>query len=96
MAALGHPIIGDLFYGPRHNYYLSNRLLLHAEELRIKHPRLKYDIQFRAPCPFTIDDCAIPPQIPSGSSSSDSSSSSSDSSSIAPSYIYSNSESFVE
>ena len=92
MAALGHPIIGDLFYGPRHNYYLSNRLLLHAEELRIKHPRLKYDIQFRAPCPFTIDDC-IPPQIPSSTSISSSSSISSVTQSL---YMYSNSESVVE
>ena len=91
MAALGHPIIGDLFYGPSHNYYLSNRLLLHAEELRIKHPRLRYDIQVRAPCPFTIDDCAIPPQIPSSSSSNSSSSITASSS-----YMYSNSESVVE
>lgn len=56
MASLGHPILGDLFYAPKDVYYLSRRLLLHAEELHIWHPRLRYPMRFHAPCPFSLDN----------------------------------------
>lgn len=48
MASIGHPILGDLFYAPRDVYDLSSRLLLHAEELRIYHPRTNIPMQFNA------------------------------------------------
>jgi tRNA pseudouridine32 synthase / 23S rRNA pseudouridine746 synthase len=56
MASLGHPIIGDLFYAPKEVYRESKRLLLHAEELRIVHPRTREPMRFVAPCPFSLDD----------------------------------------
>lgn len=48
---LGHPILGDPFYatGPARDF---PRLMLHAEELRIKHPEGGRSIRFRAPAPF--------------------------------------------
>ena len=48
---LGHPILGDPFYatGPARVF---PRLMLHAEELRIKHPEGGRSIRFRSPAPF--------------------------------------------
>ena len=54
MSSIGHPILGDLFYAPKETYYKSKRLLLHAEELCIHHPRLKYPMRFYANCPFNL------------------------------------------
>ena len=55
LASIGHPIVGDLFYAPEGVYRESNRMLLHAEELRITHPRSHQPMRFIAPCPFTVD-----------------------------------------
>jgi tRNA pseudouridine32 synthase/23S rRNA pseudouridine746 synthase len=51
MQALGHPILGDPFYaeGPARAF---PRLMLHAEELRLKHPEGGASIRFRVPAPF--------------------------------------------
>lgn len=51
MMALGHPILGDPFYadGPARNF---ERLMLHSEELRIKHPETGQSMRFRAKAPF--------------------------------------------
>lgn len=51
MQALGHPILGDPFYaeGPARDF---ERLMLHSEELRIKHPDSGRMMRFRAPVPF--------------------------------------------
>ncbi|MEO0402612.1 MAG: pseudouridine synthase [Pseudomonadota bacterium] len=51
MLALGHPILGDPFYatGPARAF---ERLMLHSEELRIKHPDSAKMMRFRAPPPF--------------------------------------------
>ncbi len=51
MLALGHPILGDPFYatGEARAY---DRLMLHSEELRIKHPDSGRMMKFRAPVPF--------------------------------------------
>ena len=51
MMELGHPILGDPFYatGPARDF---ERLMLHSEELRIKHPDSGRMMRFRASAPF--------------------------------------------
>lgn len=51
MQTLGHPILGDPFYatGEARDF---ERLMLHSEELRIKHPDSGRMMRFRAPAPF--------------------------------------------
>lgn len=51
MAELGHPILGDPFYaeGPAREF---ERLMLHSEELRIKHPDSGRMMRFREAPPF--------------------------------------------
>ncbi len=52
MLALGHPILGDPFYaeGPARDDHA--RLMLHSEELRLRHPDGGEGIRFRAKAPF--------------------------------------------
>lgn len=54
MASIGHPILGDLFYAPKDVYHLAPRLLLHAEELRIYHPRTNIPMKFEAIPSFSL------------------------------------------
>ena len=51
MLALGHAILGDPLYatGAALNY---PRMMLHSEELRIKHPNSGKSLKFRAKAPF--------------------------------------------
>lgn len=51
MAALGHPILGDPLYatGAAADH---PRMMLHSEELRIKHPEGGRSVRFRAPVPY--------------------------------------------
>ncbi|MEY8882259.1 RluA family pseudouridine synthase [Donghicola sp. XS_ASV15] len=51
MLALGHPILGDPFYaeGPAREF---PRLMLHSEELKLKHPEDGRGMRFRAKAPF--------------------------------------------
>ncbi|ARE40519.1 Ribosomal large subunit pseudouridine synthase A [Rhodovulum sp. P5] len=51
MKELGHPILGDPFYaeGAARD---APRLMLHAEELRLRHPDGGRGMSFRAKCPF--------------------------------------------
>jgi len=51
MLALGHPILGDPFYaeGEARDF---ERLMLHSEELRIKHPDSGRMLRFRQGAPF--------------------------------------------
>ena len=51
MLALGHPILGDPFYadGPARDF---GRLMLHSEELRLRHPDGGEGMRFRAKAPF--------------------------------------------
>jgi len=51
MLSLGHPILGDPFYakGPAREY---DRLMLHSEELRLRHPDGGEGVKFRAKAPF--------------------------------------------
>ncbi|MDE0968810.1 MAG: RluA family pseudouridine synthase [Octadecabacter sp.] len=51
MLSLGHPVLGDPFYaqGEARQY---NRLMLHSEELRLRHPDGGEGVKFRAKTPF--------------------------------------------
>lgn len=51
MREIGHPILGDPFYaaGAARDY---PRMMLHAEELRLRHPDGGRGMRFRAPAPF--------------------------------------------
>ncbi len=50
MAALGHPILGDPFYSEDAGAY--PRMMLHAEELRLRHPEGGRGMRFRVRAPF--------------------------------------------
>lgn len=52
MLALGHPIIGDEFYAPDDVKQQSNRLLLHAEMLAIRHPVTNEKMCFESTADF--------------------------------------------
>ncbi len=51
MKEIGHPILGDPFYatGPARDF---PRLMLHAENLRLRHPDGGKGMSFSAKCPF--------------------------------------------
>ena len=51
MLALGHPILGDPFYAEGAAREFS-RLMLHSEELRLRHPDGGAGMTFRAKAPF--------------------------------------------
>ena len=46
MMALGHPIVGDVFYAPPEVAAVSDRLLLHAERLAVPHPETGVGMTF--------------------------------------------------
>jgi len=52
MLALGHPILGDPFYASGPALADHPRLMLHSEELRVKHPDGGATHKFRAKAPF--------------------------------------------
>lgn len=52
MLAIGHPILGDPFYAEGPERHDHPRLMLHAEELRLRHPDGGQGITFRAKAPF--------------------------------------------
>ena len=49
MASLGHPILGDVFYGDPDSH---ERLCLHASSLRLQHPQSGAHLRFEAAAPF--------------------------------------------
>jgi tRNA pseudouridine32 synthase/23S rRNA pseudouridine746 synthase len=51
MSAVGHPIIGDVFYAPEAVRSRSPRLCLHAEELSVAHPTSGQRMVFTSPAP---------------------------------------------
>ena len=51
MLALGYPILGDPFYGHEQSQAYP-RMMLHAEELRVKHPENGQSLRVRAKAPF--------------------------------------------
>ena len=52
LQAIGHPIIGDVWYNPDAGRHTATRLLLHAQELCFAHPLTSAGIQFDSPAPF--------------------------------------------
>ncbi len=52
MLTLGHPILGDPFYAEGTNLTDYPRLMLHAQELRLRHPDGGKGMAFRSPAPF--------------------------------------------
>lgn len=52
MKAIGHPILGDRFYGGAAAIAAADRLQLHAASLEIHHPDGGARIRFEAPAPF--------------------------------------------
>lgn len=54
-AAIGHPVVGDVFYGtPAARRGGEGRLCLHAVHVRLKHPRTGKTLDFQSPLPETI------------------------------------------
>lgn len=51
MLALGHPILGDPLYATGSTLE-HPRMMLHSEELRLKHPESGKSMKFRAPAEF--------------------------------------------
>ena len=52
MAYLGHPILGDNLYAHDEAYNGADRLMLHAEYLKVRHPVTSEDMEFRCKCGF--------------------------------------------
>ncbi|CAM9619479.1 unnamed protein product, partial [Hapterophycus canaliculatus] len=52
MDAIGHPILGDHFYGTKESLVLADRCLLHAHTLCVRHPITGERTIFTAPCEF--------------------------------------------
>ena len=52
LAALGHPILGDLLYAPASVQARSSRLLLHASALTLAHPLTASPVGFTSAPPF--------------------------------------------
>ena len=52
MLHLGHPILGDNFYGGEAAQGAADRLLLHAQSLTLYHPEDGRTMTFEDPCPF--------------------------------------------
>ena len=53
LAALGHPVAGDVDYGGREP--LAARPMLHASRLRLRHPGTGAEMSFEAPTPPDFD-----------------------------------------
>jgi len=52
MLELGHPILGDRFYGSTEVIAAADRLQLHAQTLRLRHPDGGEWLTLNADCPF--------------------------------------------
>jgi len=51
MASIGHPIVGDVVYGPAKDKFSLNGQALHARFLEFEHPETGQIMQFEAPLP---------------------------------------------
>lgn len=52
LQAIGHPILGDVFYADAINLLTSPRLLLHATEIQFQHPNTQQPVRFISTVPF--------------------------------------------
>lgn len=52
MEALGHPILGDDFYGTQASFAKAERLMLHACRIEFSHPETGAPLRFDCPPPF--------------------------------------------
>ena len=52
MQELGHPILGDHFYANEKETARYDRLMLHAQTLKLRHPKTGKQETFTVPCPF--------------------------------------------
>jgi len=52
LAAIGHPILGDALYAPAEAPGEAARLMLHAQEIRLPHPRTSQVLVVRSEPPF--------------------------------------------
>jgi tRNA pseudouridine32 synthase/23S rRNA pseudouridine746 synthase len=52
LSAIGHPIVGDALYAPPEITAGAPRLLLHATQLGLAHPRTGEKLRFDSPAPF--------------------------------------------
>ncbi len=52
MLSIGHPILGDEFYGHKQSQMSADRLLLHATELQFEHPFSGEQITLSCKCDF--------------------------------------------
>jgi tRNA pseudouridine32 synthase/23S rRNA pseudouridine746 synthase len=51
-AHIGHPIIGDVLYGPIPDRAAAGRLMLHAAELSFREPGTRQPVSFHSRAPF--------------------------------------------
>lgn len=52
LLAIGHPILGDVFYTESEQHQRYPRMMLHADQLRLKHPVSERWMAFESACPF--------------------------------------------
>jgi len=52
LQAIGHPILGDMLYATPEQQARAPRLLLHAHQLSLPHPRHGATVDFHSPSPF--------------------------------------------
>jgi tRNA pseudouridine32 synthase / 23S rRNA pseudouridine746 synthase len=52
LQAVGHPILGDVFYADETSKLKSSRLLLHAISIQFVHPETKKPVSFNSTVPF--------------------------------------------
>ncbi len=56
LAAIGHPVLGDVKYGSQQRYY-TNAIALHHKILQMKHPVSQAECLFEAPLPANFAQC---------------------------------------
>lgn len=52
LLAIGHPILGDVFYTEEVEHSSHERMMLHADQLGLQHPVSGQWMDFASPCPF--------------------------------------------
>jgi len=52
LLSIGHPILGDVFYTPESQHKAFPRMMLHADQLALRHPVTQDWLEFSSECPF--------------------------------------------